>query len=216
MLTKARTAIAALARRSGSQAGFTLMEMMTAVAIFAVVLAAIYGIWFGLQRTYAFTEDDMKAQDQARSALAEMVELIRTARQPETAPLELFRSTIVYADATTLILWSDADRDAAHDLELVRFRVDTSGRTLYRDTWNVTGSSFTGGTSTRLVGQWVSNSGSVPLFAYADANSETLASPVLDPMTIRTITISLHVDVYTDQAPIAHELTSVVQPRNLR
>jgi prepilin-type N-terminal cleavage/methylation domain-containing protein len=216
MITRVNSLTTALVRRSSREAGFTLVELMVSLIVFGIILAAIYGIWFGLQRTYAFTEDDLSAQSEARAALNEMVELIRTARQPDTAPWEALRSTLVYADSTTLIFWSDADRDANHDLELIRYRVNITDRTLYRDLWDISGTSFVSGSSARLVGRWVSNGTSLPLFQYEDANSQPLASPVSDPMAIRTITISLRVDVTTEKAPIAHVLSSVVQPRNLR
>ena len=190
--------------------------MLVAMMLLSIVMAAIYGVWFGLQLTYAFTEDDMRAQEQSRTAMGEMVELIRTARLPEVAPWEFLRATIVYADSTSILFWSDADRHDNHDLELVRYRVNTANRTLYRDTWDVSGTTIVAGSSVRLVGQWVSNSDSLPLFSYADANGEELSSPVSSPMNIRTISIGLRVDIVTDKAPIAHELTSVVQPRNLR
>ena len=53
-----------------------------------VILAAVYGIWFGMQRTYGFTDEDMKAQSEARAAMNEMVEFIRTAREPDFAVAE--------------------------------------------------------------------------------------------------------------------------------
>ncbi|MBC7292790.1 MAG: prepilin-type N-terminal cleavage/methylation domain-containing protein, partial [Thermoleophilia bacterium] len=73
----------ATARRLGGRRGFALVELLVAMALMLVVLAAIYGVWFGLQRTYSFTNEDLIAQEQARTALGEMVELIRTARQPD-------------------------------------------------------------------------------------------------------------------------------------
>ncbi|MGB9881072.1 MAG: PilW family protein, partial [Anaerolineae bacterium] len=125
------TAARPLLQRRGS-AGFALVEALIATALIAVVLLAIFTIWFGLQRTYAFTEEDMRAQQEARSALAEMVEIIRTARRPQSPPSEDLDLVIVSADGNSLICWSDVDRDPQHDLELVRFRVDPQARTLYR------------------------------------------------------------------------------------
>jgi hypothetical protein len=47
---------------------------LTVMVLMFVVMGAIYGIWFGLQRSYSYTEDDMGAQREAQTALAEMVE----------------------------------------------------------------------------------------------------------------------------------------------
>lgn len=202
-------------RLRGSE-GFSLVELLVAMLVMVLVLFAIYGIWSGLQRTYAFTDEDMKAQREARAALAEMVEFIRTARQPDTPPTEALNLAIVSADANELVCWTDVDRDPDHDLELVRFRVDTVERTLYRDDSQTGDLTFSDSYSTRLVGNWISNDEATPLFTYKSINGTELASPVAEPMNIGQVHIDLHIDIETGKSPIAHQLSSVVQPRNLR
>ena len=111
-----------------------MVELLVAMVLMFVVMGAIYGIWFGLQRTYSFTEDDMRAQREAQTALAEMVELIRTARLPES------RSKRGSERRHTL-----GGRQHPHLLDRRRpgpeshsrageVPVETSSRTLYRDT----------------------------------------------------------------------------------
>ena len=79
----------------------------------------------------------MRAQEQARTALNEMVEYIRTARQP--APCAPYDEARGPGDSRspTPTAWSVGPTPTgtpAHDLELVRFRVDSDpARTLYRD-----------------------------------------------------------------------------------
>ena len=218
------------------QEGMSLIELLVASVLLLVVMGAIYGVWSGLQRTYAFTNDDMIAQDQARVAMGEMVESIRTARLPESAPSEAYRAVIPIAERNSVTLWTDIDKDPNHDLELIRYRVDTAGRTLYRDEGTIVGGSITWG-SERLVSTNVSNGENAGdptdqalwLFTYHNANGTRLsfddedgsdAGPFLreipDPTSIREVRIRLRVDIYADQAPITHQLTSVVQPRNLR
>jgi prepilin-type N-terminal cleavage/methylation domain-containing protein len=203
-------------RRLAPQEGFTMVELLVAMVLMLVIMAGIYTIWFGLQRTYSFTNDDMMAQQEARSALNEMVEFIRTARQPNPAPSESLAMVIVSADANSLVCWTDTDRDPAHDLELVRFRVDTATRTLYRDDCQTGDITFTSAHTVRMVGSWVSNDAAKPLFTYTSGNGTVLSAPVADPTQIREVIIDLRIDVFTDKAPIAHELRSTVQPRNLR
>ncbi|OFW60561.1 MAG: hypothetical protein A2133_11915 [Actinobacteria bacterium RBG_16_64_13] len=203
-----------LSARLGSEKGFSITELLVALVVVGIILAAIYSVWFGMQRTYAFTENDIKAQNEARSALAEIVELVRTSRQPDTVSSEDLRYVIVTADDNALTFWADEDRDASHDLELVRFRVDETTRTLYRDT-SQTGD-LTFDSSVRLVGDWLSNGTSYPLFSYFDAGGTELSTPVTDLLAIRTVGVNLRVDIDTGEAPITHELSSVIQPRNLR
>jgi prepilin-type N-terminal cleavage/methylation domain-containing protein len=206
---------------AGGQAGFSLVELLVTMIVLVVVLLAVYGVWSRIENTYAFTSDDMRSQEQARAAMGEMVEFIRTARQPNdvvngvTVP-ENLRAVIVYAAPTELQMWVDTDRDANHTLELVRFRV--SGGSLLRETAGP-GYSWTTGTSVRLVTAFVTNDPSTaPLFTYAEAKGGSLPSSpsVEDPTRIREVTINLRIDLYTNQRPVAHELTSIVQPRNLR
>ena len=216
-----------LARRLSRAEGFSLVEVMVASVLLLVVLAAAYGIWFGMQRTYGFTDEDMKAQTEARAAMNEMVEFIRTAREPDFAVAEGLDLVIVRAEPNLLICWTDVDRDPTHDLELVRFRVDSAERALYRDTSESADLTFASGTKTRLVGSWVSN-GTDPadwLFTYVGMNG---VSPVVtegvtgdpahveDPTQIREVHILLQVDVVIGKSPEHHELSSVVQPRNMR
>lgn len=211
-----------LSRRCRGNGGFSLVEMMVAMTLMLVILAAIYGIWFGLQRTYSFTEDDLNAQEQARIAMNEMVELLRTARCPDPAPSEDLRLVIVSASPNSILCWTDVDRDPDHELELVRFRVDQESRTLYRDTSATGDPSFSSAYPERLVSHWVTNDEENPLFSYTGMNgsplpmSTTEPIEVLDPTQIREVTINLFIDVVVEQAPIRHHLRSVVQPRNLR
>lgn len=196
-----------------------MIELLVVMLIMFVVLGAIYTVWFGLQRSYSFTNDDLAAQNQAQQAMAEMVEFIRTSRQPDPAPSEALNVVIYSASATSLVFWTDADRDAAHDLELTRFRVDTGTRTLYRDTSDSGDPTFGDGTAVRLVANCVSNNGSDPakyLFKYVGADGQPMTTPVADTTFIREVRIDLLIDIYENNRPIAHELTSTVQPRNLR
>lgn len=218
----------------GRQEGFTLIELLIASALLLVVMGAVYGIWSGLQNTYAFTSDDMIAQDQARTAMGEMVESIRTGRIPPSAPSELYNAVIPIAQRNSLTVWTDIDKDPNHDLELIRYQVDT--RILYRGEAAVTGPQIDW-TSERLVSPNVSNGPNAGdpddpalwLFTYYDANGNQLTfddedgsdpgpvhNEIPDPTAIRQVRISLLVDIYADRAPITHQLTSVVQPRNLR
>lgn len=218
------------------QEGLTLIELLVASVLLLVVMGAVYGIWSGLQNTYAFTNDDMVAQEQARTAMGEMVESIRTARIPPSAPSEIYNAVIAIAERNSITVWTDIDKDPNHDLELVRFRVDTTHRILYRDQATITGNNIDW-TSERLVSPNVSNGQNngdptdeaLWLFSYFDANGNQLTfddedgndpgpihNEIPDPTAIREVRISLLVDIYADRAPITHQLISVVQPRNLR
>ena len=143
------------------------------------------------------------------------VEYISSARAPLNSPSEELNGAIVAAEATSVTLWTDTDRDEDHELELVRFRVDTTLGVLYRDS---SSESFTfPGSSVRLVSTNVANDATTtPLFSYADAGGAILSTPVSAPGDIREVRIHLRVDVVQWASPTTHVLTSIVQPRNLR
>lgn len=233
---------------TGGQQGMTLIELLVASVLLLVVMGAVYSIWSGLQNTFEFTNDDMVAQDQARSAMGEMVEAIRTARLPLSAPPG-YDNVIPVAQRNSIMIWTDINKDANHDLELILFEV--RGRALYRDEAILSGNVITGYVITgwkpeRLVSPNVSNGrdSSHPdadtdkalwLFTYYDANGKRLdfdrnrllfddeegtdpglLGEIETPSAIREVCINLQVDIYADRAPVTHQLTSVVQPRNLR
>jgi len=217
-----------LSRESCREKGFSLVEVLVASMLLLILLVSAYGIWIGLQRSYNFTEEDLQAQQEARAAMNEMVELIRTSREPEIVVSDELDLVIVRAEKNALVCWSDVDRDAGHTLELVRFRVNTDEHTLYRDTSTVADLSFSSGTTqTRLVGAWVTNDDDTgnELFTYIGMNGLALPmtlgtasdpSHVIDPTKIREVHINLKVDVIMGSRPEYHVLSSVVHPRNLR
>jgi prepilin-type N-terminal cleavage/methylation domain-containing protein len=206
------------------QEGVTLVELLVTMLILLVVTGAIYGLWGRLAGAYLFTEDDMRAQAEARMALGELVEYVRTARVPETVANEALDTPIPKAGPFEIWLWTDVDRDPAHDLELVRFMATRSGGTTYlirQESLSADG--VWDGAPVRVVNQNVRNGGpgstldpSIdPIFVYADANGVPLTG-AFDVTTIRTVGIDLRIDIDVDRAPIIHQLASVVQPRNLR
>ena len=203
-------------RMSDAHAGFSLVEVLVAMGILLVVMGAIFVVWLGMDRTYAFTQDDVIAQQQARQALGEMIEYIRTARMPSAPPSEELEKPIVEADSNSITIWTDTDRDPSHDLELVRFRVDQATGVLYRDQSDEMDITFSTGTSVRLVTSDVANDDELPLFDYYDFNGNLIATPVADPWAIREVHINLRVDLDSDRSPVPHLLRSIVQPRNLR
>lgn len=207
------------------EGGVTLVELLIAMMLMLVVMAAVYGVWGRLQNTYAFTEQDMRAQAEVREALGEMIEYIRTARIPASTVEESLNAVIPQADPFEIWLWTDIDRDPNHDLELVRFWVqrNADGTTALNRQESPGGDGNWDGAPVRVVDQNVRNGGDGatldstvnPLFVYSDVNGDPLLGN-FDVTLIRTIGIDLRIDIDVDRAPVVHELSSVVQPRNLR
>ncbi len=208
-------------RPAGREAGYSLVELLVTMSLLLVVMGAIYGVWSGLSRTYAFTEEDVSVQTESRAAMAEMVEFIRTARQPSTVTVAAYDAVIPEAGPFSITLWTDTDRDGSHGLQLVRFRVVPDPLTspsgtqyvLVREQGDDATCSFAGAIPVRLVSSHVANDNTEhPLFTYLNA----LGQPTTDPTRIRQVVINLRVDVDPNNSPAVNVLSSVVQPRNLR
>jgi hypothetical protein len=191
------------------------------MVILMIVMGAVYGVWQSLGRTYAFAEEDQTAQTQARAAMAEMVEYIRTARQPLSPPSESLDAVITEAEPFSLTMWTDTVRDGSHALQLIRFRVSpdpslSNPEGTHFELWREEGDPATGlfdDPPVRLVTADVANTSSAyPLFTYRDA----LGDETTDPTRIREVEINLRIDVDPERSPAVNVLTSIVQPRNLR
>ena len=209
-----------LPTRFTGRAGFTLVEVLVASLLLLVVMAAIFAVWQGLTRTYAFTEDDITVQQEARLAMAEMVEYIRTSRQPDTVALPALDAVIVNAAPFSLTLWTDIERDGTHSLQLVRFRVSPDPLTspsgtafeLLREVGNPASGTFDDPPAHLVSSNVANNSASYPLFTYLDA----LGEETTDVTRVRRIQISLRVDVDPSRSPATNVLSSTVQLRNLK
>jgi hypothetical protein len=213
------------------EAGISLIELMIAMMLSLLVAGALFMGWNRLEWTYSFTEDDMQAQTQARSAMGEMVEYIRTGRIPDSAPHEYLNTVIPVARPELLAVWTDVSSDG--NLDLIRFRVSEGVGGLQELVREVSpdGDGVFDGASVRVVDRNIVNDllppgGNLddpdfnPLFRYAGADGQPLATDgsgqVLEPAKIRQVTIDLRIDIDPNRSPIYHQLTSVVQPRNLR
>lgn len=219
----------------GREEGLSLVELLIAMMLLLVVMGAIYGLWNRLEKAYVFAEDDMVAQSEARMALGEIVEFVRTARVPDTISNDALDTVIPFANPYEIWIWTDVDRDVNHDLELVRFRVvNDAGQTFLMRQESLAGDGVFDGAPVRVVNQNLRNDDDSvdltavvhPLFEFFDSTGTQLspnlvfslkpASKSVDTPKIRSVKINLRVDIDPTRSPIVHELSSVVQPRNLR
>lgn len=213
----------------------TLVELLIAMMLFLVILGAVYGVWNRLEKTYVFAEDDMVAQAETRMALGEIVEFVRTARAPDAPPNDSLDAVIPFANPFEIWVWTDVDRDANHSLELVRFRVTVEeGRKYLVRQESLAADGVFDGAPTRVVNQNVQNDDpsvalsdlEYPLFEYFDSTGAPLTPSLtlslnsttqsVDVTKIRSVRINLRVDIDPTRSPVVHELSSIVQPRNLR
>ncbi len=115
--------------------GMTLIEMMVALAIFAVVTAVVIGFLTGSRRTYDSTSDRAHYQQSARAVLSLMTRELRSAG---CDPAEVGVEKLVDADATTLRCRMDLDGDGStlgtNPDEDIRYTWDAGAAELQRTT----------------------------------------------------------------------------------
>jgi prepilin-type N-terminal cleavage/methylation domain-containing protein len=124
-----------LQERPTDRRGMTLIEMMVALAIFAVVTAVVIGFLTGSRRTYDDTSDRAHYQQSARAVLSLMTRELRSAG---CDPTEVGVEKLVGADATTLRCRMDLDGDGStlgtNPDEDIRYTWDTAAAELQRTT----------------------------------------------------------------------------------
>jgi type IV pilus assembly protein PilW len=124
------------------QHGFTLVEIMIAISISAVITSAFYQIFLSQQRSYLVQEQVAEMQQNLRTGLYMMVRDIRSAgKDSELAgltrfvtdfapPNDIFSTDINYAVDTNIIAFTtDFDEDGTIDAtraEMIAYRLNTN------------------------------------------------------------------------------------------
>lgn len=161
----------------GSKAGFTLIELMVALVIASIVLAAIYGVYITQTRSYATQNVAAEVQQVARAAVAYMAEDIMMAGLDPTG---IASAGFEEATDKTIQFSLDYDMDgglAADDIEKITyFWSGTPGDPLTHN-----GDTF------------VDNVTALK-FEYLDSEGQTLSNPDDNRSDIRTVVFSITVE----------------------
>src|SRR4030043_138936 len=94
--------------------GFTLVETMATIAVFALAMGLVVGLIVMTYRTYGQTWQKSSTTNEARKTIETMVQEIRKARSGEDGSYLLGK-----ADDGELIIYSDIDKDSG--IERVRY-----------------------------------------------------------------------------------------------
>lgn len=181
-----------------SQAGFSLVEMLIAAAVFVIVLFAIYLMLITNQVTYARGENKVEIQQNARVAIQRMAREIRMAGYD---PSNASTTAILIANANSIDFVADLDGDDVTDW--VRYHLQ--GSKLMRDS-----ASWNGVTWTPSVSSELAESLSALTFAYFD-KTNTATATLAD---IRRITLGVTVQDTAAGIQDTFPLTSDVRLRN--
>lgn len=200
-------------KNSKAQKGMTLVEVLIAVAIFAVIMVAIGTFEANIFSYNGSISGSLNTTQNAQAILKTMLKELR-----EIAPGENGSYPIVNAGSTTLSFFSDFDNDGATE----QITYSLFGTVVYRAVIQPSGSpavySYANQATTTLIAD-VRNGVSLPVFQYFDANYNGTSSPLAQPAvttTIRLIKISLALDMDVNHAPSAVIYTVQASLRNVK
>jgi prepilin-type N-terminal cleavage/methylation domain-containing protein len=214
--------------RMRSQRGVTLVELLVAMTIMAVLSTMIIGTWVALTDAYSFTSRSDKQRDLARQAIDRMAREIRDAQEPMVSPHRAFAA----ARADEVRFFSTFNTSGAPDPSsqprLTRFiyRITdaaTGVGTVYREFPGPDGIFDNGNDVSQPLITDVSNAhNGKDIFTYYSYDSGGSLIPsdgedeLVDPSRIVTVGITLLVDLNPGKAPNYMDISTVVQPRNVR
>jgi Tfp pilus assembly protein PilW len=198
MLTKALNRLCASSR---NEAGMTLIETLVAVSCGVIVTGALFAILDVSLRQSARVNDRVQSAQLGRTAMNHIVDELHSAcLAPGFMPIQK-ESTgekliFINADSKEAEIGSKNKAAEAHKHEIKFEEVGKNG--ILTDTsWSATGGTwpnftFTGTPTKTRIGEYVSKSGSTPIFAYykyttASASSSTEGLNTLSKLTGTTL-----------------------------
>jgi prepilin-type N-terminal cleavage/methylation domain-containing protein len=221
--------------------GFTLVELLIALAVGMLLMAAVYGVVNMGQKSSTGIERRVISQKDVRGALDLMALELRMASYNPGLDNTVWRSTdcasasvnplykgIQAATASSITIEMDANDNtylpdgtaassAANPSEIITYNYETANNRITRSTNCGAAQPFIGATILRIV----NNAAGVPVFRYFDFNNNEIAAanlPAQIPM-IRAIEISLVADLEYDNDPISKQPRRIIYsirviPRN--
>lgn len=194
--------------------GFTLVEVIIAAAIFAVIaaVAAEFSVFYF--RNYSFSYEEQQSVGQLQYALTQMVRDIREARQGDDGAWP-----IAVANDTEFDFYSDVTGDGRAD----KIRYYLNGTNLMRGVTEPTAVpvSYPSSNETARILATNVNLGGKPLFTYYNGNypADTVNNPLLPAnrlLSTRLVSVYLRIDISTNTGSQPFESSSSVQIRSMK
>lgn len=178
-------------KKQNSQLGFTLVEIVVAVAIFTVlsigVIALVNTVFLGSIKQGT----SLANADQTRKLAKNITQELRNAVSGSDGAFALANT-----GSQDLMFYSNVD--GGTDIERVHYYL--SGGKMYRGILKQSGNppAYTGSETARVVQDFVANSGSTPLFYYYNNSYDDITdTPLTQPVNIAQVSyIKLNVQVY--------------------
>ena len=194
--------------------GFTLVEVLVATFIFAVVVAGAAGFLVYHLKNYSFSFEEYQSINHAQFAMTMMLRELREARSGDNGAW-----TLEQTDDNTIVFFSDVTGDSRTD----RVRYFLDGTDLKKgviEPTQVPVSYPTINEQITTIASFVNLAGN-PLITYYNGSwpSDTVNNPLSNANRIlntRYVSVYLRIDVNPDYAAQPYELTSGVTIRSLK
>ncbi len=193
--------------------GFSLIEVLVATGIFALLITSIITIYLNSNRTKDIVFEQLITQSEGRQAVQTFINDVRRSTYSSIGAYP-----IQTANTSSIVFYSDIDGDTMRE----RIRYFVSSTILQRGIIKATGAPLTYATSSEVITQVahsVANTSS--LFYYYDQNyigastSTPLAQPV-DVTAIRLIEIRLILERNPLKSPVPLYVQTKTEIRNLK
>jgi type II secretory pathway pseudopilin PulG len=167
--------IGALGRLRGDEDGVTLVELVVVTSLLTVLLGFVLAGLSSLQRASAGAGLRLENLEQARTIVDQMAKDIRTA-----AKLADDQAPFLVADQSTMTFYANVNLSTSCPKK-IRLYVDGSNRLIEETTPPNAGGvppscAYTGSATSRVVGTYIANTASQPMFTYWYDNAGTPAA----------------------------------------
>ncbi len=190
-----------------------LVELLVALAIFAVVIIAVGAMGANIFIFNSTTTGSYQATQSSQAILKTILKEIR-----EASPGANGAYPIVSAGSTTLSFFSDIDNDGV--TEQVTYSL--IGTNFYRAVIKATGNPpvyLLANQSTTTLITNVINGSALPSFQYFDTNYTGTSSPLVHPVSpslVKLIQINQRIDIDPNRSPLPIIFTVQANIRNLK
>ncbi len=214
-------------RAVSGRRGVSMIELLVAMSVMGILTTMILTSWFVLQSSASSSSQQSIQRDTARQALARMATELRDAQGRLGSPA-------ITAAAANSVTFSSTFNNAGNNDQtqvphIVRYRYLTGTGTVTRTEDTDNDGSLTDEQATVLLTNVVNTDvkdenglpAPVPVFTYSyytNAGDLVTVDSMTSSGTVRIITVGIRllVDVRPNKSPTFMDLSTSVQPRNLR
>ncbi|KKT04053.1 MAG: hypothetical protein UV82_C0012G0038 [Candidatus Magasanikbacteria bacterium GW2011_GWD2_43_18] len=193
--------------------GFTLMEVMVALGMFALISVAVGWILIHSVRSTNIIWEQLATQNDGRAAVQQFVDDVRRA---ETSSIGSY--PIAAASSTAFVFYANVDDDIGR--EKVRFWID--GTDLKKGVINPSGNplNYNGEEFVITIAESVVNiTKNISLFEYYNETYPVTSTPLIVPddlTDIRVVRMQLELEKDPTATPVPLHVEAVVSIRNLK